>query len=173
MELLSTVRSNTCTMLIIKTLEKRYSKLTEKTSIVAFPHVFLDILSKSLVEWLKERNSLTSRYQVVSELLFKTKIRRCSNAFTVEFEQVFLNRAVDNLKFKLLILLLPCIQLNPAHNNMLKVNNRNSRKRCEICSKLTIKTPERHQWRRSGVFIATFEHISHLFLVFLLLTLNR
>ena len=24
---------------------------------------------------------------------------------------------------------------------------------CEICSKLTIKTPERRQWRRSGVFV--------------------
>ena len=31
------------------------------------------------------------------------------------------------------------------------------------CTKLTIKTPERRQWRRSGVFIVNFEHISHLF----------
>ena len=30
------------------------------------------------------------------------------------------------------------------------------------CSKLTIKTPERSQSRRFGVFIVTFEHISHL-----------
>ena len=44
---------------------------------------------------------------------------------------------------------------------------------CEICPKLTIKTPERHQWRRSGVFLVNFEHISHLILVFLLLTLSR
>ena len=36
--------------------------------------------------------------------------------------------------------------------------------------KLTIKTPELRQWRCSGVFIVTFEHISHLVLVFLLLT---
>ena len=28
-------------------------------------------------------------------------------------------------------------------------------------------------WRRSGVFIVNFEHISHLFLLFLLLTLNK
>ena len=56
---------------------------------------------------------------------------------------------------------------------MFKVNNRNTRTRCEICSKLTIKTPERRQWRRSGVFIVNFEHISYLALVFLLLTLNR
>ena len=32
---------------------------------------------------------------------------------------------------------------NPAGNYMFKVNNRNTRTRCEICSKLTIKTPER------------------------------
>ena len=55
---------------------------------------------------------------------------------------------------------------------MFKANNWNTRTRCEICSKLTIKTPERHQWRRSGVFIVNFQHISNLVLVFLLLTLN-
>ena len=32
---------------------------------------------------------------------------------------------------------------NPAGNYMFKVNNRNTKTRCEICSKLTIKTPER------------------------------
>ena len=31
---------------------------------------------------------------------------------------------------------------NPASNYMFKVNNRNTRARSEICSKLTIKTPE-------------------------------
>ena len=56
---------------------------------------------------------------------------------------------------------------------MFKVNNRNSRTRCEICSKLTIKTLERHHWRRSGVFIVNFKHLSHLALVFLFLTLSR
>ena len=56
---------------------------------------------------------------------------------------------------------------------LLKVNNRNTRTRCEICSKLTINTPERRHWRRSGVFIVNFEHISHLVLLFLLLTLNK
>ena len=38
--------------------------------------------------------------------------------------------------------------------------------------KVKKKTPERRQWRRSGVFFANFEHISPLVLVFLLLTLN-
>ena len=34
----------------------------------------------------------------------------------------------------------------PAGNYMFKVNKRNTRTRCEICSKLTIKTLERCQW---------------------------
>ena len=42
----------------------------------------------------------------------------------------------------------------------------------EICSKLTMKTPERNQWRRFGVFFVNFENISHLVLMFLLLTLS-
>ena len=37
----------------------------------------------------------------------------------------------------------------------------------------TIKTPKRRQWRRSDVFIVNFKHISHFFLMFLLLTLDR
>ena len=55
---------------------------------------------------------------------------------------------------------------------LLKDNNINTITKYEICSKLTIKTPERHQWRRSGVFIVNFQNISHHVLVFLLLTLS-
>ena len=55
---------------------------------------------------------------------------------------------------------------SPFDIYLLKVNNRNNRTRCEIYSKLTIKTPERHYWRRSGVFNVNFEHISHFFWYF-------
>ena len=58
----------------------------------------------------------------------------------------------------------------PVVIHLLKVNNRNTRAKYKTCSKLTIKTPERR--RRSDVSIVNFEHISHLVLVFLLLTLN-
>ena len=44
---------------------------------------------------------------------------------------------------------------------LLKVNNRNTRTRCEVCSKLA-----------TDIFDVNFEPISHLALVFLLLTLN-
>ena len=58
--------------------------------------------------------------------------------------------------------------IKPA-NCMFKVNNRNTRTWSKTCSKLTIKIRQR---RRSGIFIVNFEHILHLVLVFLLLTLN-
>ena len=48
---------------------------------------------------------------------------------------------------------------------LFKVNKRNFRKRCEICLKLTIKTPERH-WHDSDVFIVKFKPIWHLFSCF-------
>ena len=50
-----------------------------------------------------------------------------------------------------------------ANNYEFKVNNRGTKERCEICSKLTAKTPDRRQWRCSGVFIVNFQHILHLF----------
>ena len=61
----------------------------------------------------------------------------------------------------------------PANIFSFEVNNRSPIKRCEICSKLTIKTLELRHWRRSGVFIVNFEHISHFVLVFLLLIVNK
>ena len=58
----------------------------------------------------------------------------------------------------------------PADNYIFKVNNKNTRTRCEIRSKLTIKIPERRQRQRR---IVNFERISHLVLVFIFLTLSR
>ena len=51
--------------------------------------------------------------------------------------------------------------VTPIDNYMFKVNNRNTRKQ----STKYVQTC-------SGIFIANFEHISHLALVSLLLTLN-
>ena len=50
----------------------------------------------------------------------------------------------------------------PAGNYMFRVDNRNTRVRCEICSKLT--NTRQRQWRPSDVFVVNFEHISHLVL---------
>ena len=54
----------------------------------------------------------------------------------------------------------------PAKIYWLKVKNRNTRTICEICSKLTIITPERRQWRLSGVYIVNSEQISRIVLCF-------
>ena len=61
----------------------------------------------------------------------------------------------------------------PANISLFKVTNRNTRKRCEICLKLAIKTPVRRQRLCSGVFSVNFEHVSYLFLALLWLTLNK
>ena len=44
---------------------------------------------------------------------------------------------------------------------MFKVSNRNTRTRCEICSKLTVKTSERRYFTTcTSVFIVNFEQIN-------------
>ena len=48
---------------------------------------------------------------------------------------------------------------NPVGNYMLKVNNRNTSTRCETCSKLTVKTPERRHWQSSVSFV-NFEQVN-------------
>ena len=47
----------------------------------------------------------------------------------------------------------------PVGIYLLKVNNANDKIRCEICSRLTIKAPERRHWCCSDVFIVNFEHV--------------
>ena len=47
---------------------------------------------------------------------------------------------------------------------LLRANKQNTNTMCEICVK---------SWRRSCVFIVNFEQISHIFLVFPLLALNK
>ena len=64
-------------------------------------------------------------------------------------------------------------RLNRINNYMCKVNNRNTRTRLEICSKLTIKRLKRRHCCRSGVFIVNFEYISHPVSDLLLLTLSN
>ena len=62
---------------------------------------------------------------------------------------------------------------NPVSICLFKISNGNIRAICEICSKFQIKTPERRQWRCSGIFIVYFEQIAHIVLVFPLLILDK
>ena len=55
--------------------------------------------------------------------------------------------------------------VTPAGITLLKVNSRNTRTWCEICSKLTIQMSERRQWHCSNVFIqfVIFNPLSYCF----------
>ena len=96
--------------------------------------------------------------------------------------QLCLHKQIGHIKFKKTLLvttkkkstnLQSELERIPANIYLFKVNNINNRKRSEICSKLTIKTPETTSMTSSGVFIRNFEHISHLLLVILSLTLKQ
>ena len=68
------------------------------------------------------------------------------------------------------------LPLEELQHFLFKVHNRNAKKMCEILSitsltgnynkltsKLIMKKSKWRRWRRSGIFIDNFEHISHLF----------
>ena len=61
---------------------------------------------------------------------------KLSEAVNILYADIIEKKALDLLNY-------PNAITFPAGNYMFKVNNRNTRTRCEICSKLTIKTPER------------------------------
>ena len=59
--------------------------------------------------------------------------------------------------------------LYPANIYLFRVNDKNTTKRCAICSKLAMKTPK---LCRSYVFVVNFKHISYLFVPVILLTFD-
>ena len=54
------------------------------------------------------------------------------------------------------------LAFKPANSYLFKANNRNTWKKVWNFQML-IKTPKRHQWWCSGVFIVNFEHVLHFF----------
>ena len=100
-----------------------------------------------------------------SKLTKKTaeRLHRCgSNVFNVNFGLILRITLVSHLLNLNALLPSSSTQRHPTSRRYLfKVNNRNTRTMREIGSKLTIKTTERCHWRRSVVFIANFEQVSH------------
>ena len=80
--------------------------------------------------------------RAIADLWSRSRSADCINT---EFQQAF--------KFSVEAYLGRC---NPAVNYMFKFNNRNTRTRCEICSELTIKTPERRQCGLGNMYDETF-----------------
>ena len=99
----------------------------------------------------------TSRCEICSKLIMKILERHLTSfwCFIVNFKHI-----------SQLFLVFPLLTLSrfiPAR--LLVPSNNRKTGRCEICSKLTIKTLN-DVWRRSDVFIVNFKDISHFFLMF-------
>ena len=99
------------------------------------------------------------KFRIFQDIQVKIKLRETQNYVTKGFQ----NKKYISLylKFHGIGRTLPTsFGIYPTGNYMIEVNNRNTRTRCEICSRLTIQTPEQRHWHRSGVFIVNYEHIT-------------
>ena len=112
-------------------------------SVTHFKHNILSL--RSLTSFLSDKNYRIGVNQALESFFQKIQFTEILKTLLNKFWKVF-----------------------PVGNYILKVNDRNTRSRCELCSKLTIKTP-----RRRHVFNVNFDHILPPVLVFLLLTLSR
>ena len=81
--------------------------------------------------------------------IFQYFLILCIKTGSSKLRREWSNDSVINIQVMWLVWL-------PASDYMFKVNNRNTRTRCEICSKFPIQTPEWRHWCCSGVFIDNF-----------------
>ena len=84
----------------------------------------------------------------------------------ISYMDIWKRKLLPNVFFNTYLNYCPLIWIVLSHfnNSLFKFNNRNTRTRCEICSKLTTKTPKRCQ--------IDFVLVSLFVLVFLFLTLK-
>ena len=97
------------------------------------------------------------------ELFLKKSLKKCWRHSTRELLGIFTMISHVALKPRTPKQTISCLK---STVNTLKVVNYFNKKLLQVYGWVL-------KWRRSGVFILNFKHISHLFLVFLLLTLNR
>ena len=94
------------------------------------------------------------KYFLVCVLLLTVEVKYKSTTWRNDLQ-------ISWLKLILTLLLLVIKQVRVLTNICLfKFNKRNTRNCCETCPKLTLKTQERCQWHRSGVFIVTLTYFT-------------
>ena len=137
-------------------------------SSVKIPFVFLRFLA------FMNMDTGTSKYLLVFKILQTLgEMVRTFNLFWLCWhQQVFFDCSWKHILVTCFLTAIISATSQPTFT-CYKFNNRNNRTKHELCSELTIKTPEQCHWRCCGVFIVNFQHISHLVLVFLLLTWSR
>ena len=112
---------------------------------------------------LNECGGYTAIHYLKPKRHFKIWIRECLSIFDFIGQKVIINsNKITAINSKNLICFISIIwrffyfddrkedlgETASSGNYMFKVNNRNTRTRCEICSKLTIRIPQRRQLRR-------------------------
>ena len=85
--------------------------------------------------------------------------------FLVKFGKILITSISQNTSARLLVSV-SSIHAIPAGTYLLKVNNRNTSTGCEICLKLTIKTPEGRQWRCIAGWDIDILHLETLYFLF-------
>ena len=103
----------------------------------------VDLLFRDIVQYYIQQKGGNKWYREITELFIDLS---CYNAFIVW--KALHNSAITQHNYSFLQELVQeivTVHHSPVGNYTFKVNNRNTRTRCEICSKLTIKTPEIRQ----------------------------
>ena len=158
------------------------NKFVEKLRMVLYPwnllnnNMFNDILRATQI--IEEQHEQSTNYVIWKLILFLYCPINKLEIFWKYFSNLqgtnkIQKKRMQNKKIQIkpTLNIKLALHVNCWCQHMFQVNNRNTRTRCEICSKSTIKTPE--DSRDSSVFIVNFDHILNLALVFLLLTLSR
>ena len=110
----------------VKSYHEKKNKKFETVLITSF--ILLLTCKPTLLIYAKYMHSIKNYQELRSFIRFAVKLTR--NTFRY-FTRLFSKK---------------WLLLYPAGIYLFNVSNRNTRKRCEICSKLTIKTPERRQF---------------------------
>ena len=140
-------------------MAQRCWNITQKWKIIIS---YLNTVPWSVLFW--EINTWnTWRLHTKKKSLSNTQVRKNVSSFKNFSKEKEGASRISNLTIERVDIFVSVIQLKtiPSNIYLFKVNKRNKRKSCAICSELTIKTSERG-WRRSGVIIVHYEHLSQL-----------
>ena len=131
----------------------------------------LDYFYFTKYHWKFEQGAKTAsckKFVIALQLYQKETL---AQLFSCNFCEIFQNTCCSESSFTVAFFLFN--SFNKANIYLLKVSKRNTWKKCEIYSKSTIKASKRRYWRCFAVHIVNFGHVSHVFLLFLLLKFEQ
>ena len=150
---------SSCSVFLLR-VDSLHSPTVAKIQICDHFYSFFLVLKKSISSFSISITSKTVMLKRPTEALLgwattETLLGWATNRVVFRTLSNIWNRAFWKLRKKISILNI-WQNFEYASTNTFKVNNRNTGTRCEICLKLTIKTPDRRQW----VSIVNFEQVN-------------